>query len=483
VIVLEQASFSHRHTRTRFPFRYGIASMTELPHVFLRVRLRVEGQVGEGLAAEGLAPKWFTKNPATAFEEDLPDMARVLRAAVAHGLALPPKRNLFTWWRELYEAQSGWARAEGLPFLLAHLGTSLVERAVLDAFCRIRGIRFAEGMMRDAFGFRLGEIHPALPDQLTRQFLERGVAGHLVVRHTVGLGDPLTQADLAGEIPLLDGLPLALEEVIPHYGLTRFKIKLSGKLDQDKDRLGVLAKILPALSPDYRVTLDGNEQFVDVDSFREAWEALRAEPILQDLLGPARLALVEQPLHRDRAMGAQVGDALRRWPGRPPMIIDESDSELGTVAEALELGYAGSSHKNCKGVFKGIANGLLLDHRRADGAVQTGEDLANIGPVALLQDCSVMALLRVPDVERNGHHYFRGLTPFPPELGGAMVGACPDLYERRPDGTVSLRIRQGRLDLGAVLQGPFGQPLAPATVLELAGVTGGLPCDLADFSG
>jgi hypothetical protein len=35
--------FSHP-TRTRFPFRYGIASMTEVPHLFVRVRLEIGGK-------------------------------------------------------------------------------------------------------------------------------------------------------------------------------------------------------------------------------------------------------------------------------------------------------------------------------------------------------------------------------------------------------------------------------------------------------
>ena len=48
-------------TRTRFPFRYGIASMTDVPQVFLRAQISVEGKRQAGLAAEGLPPKWFTK--------------------------------------------------------------------------------------------------------------------------------------------------------------------------------------------------------------------------------------------------------------------------------------------------------------------------------------------------------------------------------------------------------------------------------------
>jgi len=113
---------------------------------------------------------------------------------------------------------------------------------------------------------------------------------------------------------------------------------------------------------------------------------------------------------------------------------------VGTVARALGLGYAGSSRKNCEGVFKGVANGILLAN--LPGAIQTAEDLANIGPVALLQDLAIVGLLRVPDVERNGHHYFRGLSPFPPNLGEAVLVAHPDLYEALSDGTATLETRR-----------------------------------------
>src|SRR5437899_6854079 len=68
-------------TRTRFPFRYGIASMTEVPHLFVRTRVTVAAKSSLGLTAEGLPPKWFTKNPATTFEQDLPEMLEVIRHA------------------------------------------------------------------------------------------------------------------------------------------------------------------------------------------------------------------------------------------------------------------------------------------------------------------------------------------------------------------------------------------------------------------
>ena len=82
---VDSISFRTRWMRTRFPFRYGIASMTEVPHVFVLLRGSVDGTACAGLASEGLPPKWFTKDPGTRFEEDLPAMVRVHPARLPLG--------------------------------------------------------------------------------------------------------------------------------------------------------------------------------------------------------------------------------------------------------------------------------------------------------------------------------------------------------------------------------------------------------------
>jgi hypothetical protein len=92
--------------------------------------------------------------------------------------------------------------------------------------------------------------------------------------------------------------------------------------------------------------------------------------------------------------------------------------------------------------------------------VLTGEDLANLGPVALLQDLAMMALLGVTHVERNGHHYYRGLSMFPKDWQEAALAAHGDLYRRHEQGFPALRVVAGRLDLGTVNAAPFG--VAPA---------------------
>jgi hypothetical protein len=168
--------------------------------------------------------------------------------------------------------------------------------------------------------------------------------------------------------------------------------------------------------------------------------------------------VIEQPLHRDVALQPEVGEAMRRWPSHLSIIIDESDGDLDSLPLALSLGYAGTSHKNCKGVFKGLANRCLLFHRDPEqwSWVMSGEDLANIGPVALLQDLAVCACMGLDHVERNGHHYFAGLSLFPAEVQGQMLSAHGDLYQPSRDGWPTLAISNGWLDLTSVNAAPLG---------------------------
>ena len=460
---VDTISFRTRWMRTRFPFRYGIASMTELPHVFVLLRGSVDGTACAGLASEGLPPKWFTKDPGTRFEEDLPAMVRVIRHAA--GLVTGSAHDsVFALWERLHSGQADWAGRQGIPPLLAHLGTSLVERAAIDAFCRGSGTTFARAVHDNLLGVDLGALHPELAGSRPADWLPPPLPS-VVARHTVGLGDPLLREQIPGEDRVADGLPHALADAAAAYGLTHFKIKVSGRLETDVARLHAVAEVLEATSPGFRFTLDGNEQYGDVATFREHWEAYRDEPALRSLFDGERLLFVEQPLHRDMALSGGVGKALASWPEAPPMIIDESDAELDSLRLALELGYRGTSHKNCKGVIKGMANRCLIEwHRRnrpdAGPWVMSGEDLANVGPVALLNDLAAMAVLGIGDVERNGHHYLAGLGMFPEALQAAVCRAHPDLYAMRPEGYASLRIAAGRLSTRSVLASPFGHGLA-----------------------
>jgi hypothetical protein len=456
---VEQVSLQMMNMTARMPFRYGIAKMTVVPHVFLRVLLSDGQRQAWGMAADHLPPKWFTKNPATPFRQEINEMLAVHQQAMASLEAIRYGDSVFDLWWQVYQRQRPWATERGLPPLLAGFGPALVERALMEAYCRLRGHSFHTELRGGAFGLQLGLIHPELRDQTVADLLPAEPLRQLTVRHTVGLSDPLTPEDISPGDRVNDGLPQSLLEAIRHYGLTHFKIKLMGDAVKDQERLTKIAALLEAeVGDNYAFTLDGNEQYQELRPFRQLWEALQAAPTLQDFL--KHLIFVEQPLHRDMALAAETRDALNDWTARPPMIIDESDAELRSVVTALECGYVGTSHKNCKGVFKGMANACLLAwHKRVRPArplILSGEDLCNVAPVALLQDCTVLASLGVTHAERNGHHYFAGLSMLSEPWQEAILAAHGDCFYRHPRGFPALKVTGGQIALDSLLAAPFG---------------------------
>ena len=379
-----------------------------------------------------------------------------IRAAVHHAGTLSAPTP-FLFWRELHAVQAAWGAANQLPPLLAHFGTSLVERAMLDAFCRAGGFPFAAALRENRFGYDLGALHASLAGTQPADWLPARPAETVFVRHTVGLLDPIVDGDIAPADRVDDGLPQSLEACVRFYGLRHFKIKIDADVARARERLRRIMNVLVRACPDgYAFSLDGNESFRDPAAFAAQMRILMAAGNLRHWFWP-NLLFIEQPLHRDVAL-TPAADWAAVWPDRPPIIIDESDAEIGSLPQALRLGYAGTSHKNCKGVFKGIANACLLAQRRAAGlpALLSGEDLTNVGPVSLLQDLAVQTVLGVGSVERNGHHYFAGLSQFPAGMQAHVLAHHGDLYIRSAAGWPRLDVRAGQVTLGSALHAPFG---------------------------
>jgi hypothetical protein len=422
--------------QTRMPFRYGIATLTSLPHLFLELQLEIDGKVHRGLAAENLAPKWFTKNPDTTPRQDIDEMLSVIRAACRIAEQAEPHSTVANLWRSIRNEQTRWGASEKIPPLLSNFGVTLVERAMIDAFCRATAQTFAAAVRSNAFRF------PFIPEDLPAEPLRS-----LTVRHTVGLADPLTDTEIPPAEKLDDGLPQSLEACVREYGLTHFKIKIGGDVNGDVARLRSIAAVLRD-QPKVAFTLDGNESYRDVDSFRAFWSAVKDQPFVR-----ASLLFVEQPLHRDVAFNA----GLETWPDRPPVIIDESDAEYDSFHRALGCGYVGTSFKSCKGVFKGLANSWLARwwrHKHGIPTILSAEDLTTIGPVSLMQDLAVVATLGISHVERNGHHYFRGLSMFPRDVQQQVLKHHGDLY--RDIGFPSLDINNGVISIDSIVDAPFG---------------------------
>ena len=190
-------------------------------------------------------------------------MLRVIShaAKLAEQIARSPV-SFFDFWRELYRQQSDWADARHIASLLANLGVSLVERAVLDGLCRVAGEPLHRMVATNRLGLRLGEIYAELGDAQPRDLLPAAPLPSCFVRHTVGLGDALSPADIPADERVDDGLPQDLESSIRAYGLRYFKVKLFADAERDLARLRELSRLLEReTGGEYFVTLDGNENF------------------------------------------------------------------------------------------------------------------------------------------------------------------------------------------------------------------------------
>ncbi len=444
--------------RTRMPFRYGIATLTALPHLFVTLLLEENGKSQKGIAADGLPPKWFTKDPEADFRDEVEDMMNVVESAGEIAQHCEPASTVFDLWNEIYTSQKQRYRDSNHPPLLWGFGVSLIERALIDAYCRLHNQPIGDVLRDNSLGIRLDALHDELSKTQPGDCLPPQPLNAIQVRHTVGLSDPLHDSDIPENERLNDGLPQSLEHCIKTYGLRFFKIKICADPETDIERLKKIAEIVRNYDlSNFYFTLDGNEQFESIEQFKNEYNTITSNPELEQFF--QHVLFIEQPLHRNVALNGEVKAGFEHWPDRPPFIIDESDGALGTAQEALTLGYHGTSHKNCKGIFKGIANACLIQKMQQEKGgkyILSGEDLANVGPVALLQDLTTLANLGITHAERNGHHYFAGLSMFEKSVQQQVLSHHADLYAPHANGFAALNIQQGEIKIDSLLQKPYG---------------------------
>jgi hypothetical protein len=70
-------------------------------------------------------------------------------------------------------------------------------------------------------------------------------------------------------------------------------------------------------------------------------------------------------------------------------------------------------------------------------------------------DLVVQACLGNASVERNGHHYFKGLSLFNASIQESALNSFPDLYVSESN-YVRLNIQNGVLPVHELLSFPFG---------------------------
>jgi L-alanine-DL-glutamate epimerase-like enolase superfamily enzyme len=429
----------------RLPFRFGVVTLTRCPQAFARSRVELEdGRSAWGGAAELMAPKWFDKNLALSNEDNFEQLRDVLRIAREATLADTTPDTAFGHFARRHDAVQAAAATRGYNLLLANYGPALVDRAVLDALCRATGLSFYAAMRGNlaGIGARRGEFAAFDWPRFLHSLAPRA---SIQARHTVGLVDAIGAADLQHAVG--DGLPETLEQVVARYGHRYFKLKVSGRVDDDLARLAAIAAVLDRAGSDYFVSLDGNEQYADADGVAELLARMQRTPALERLY--RAILFVEQPIARATALEADVHELARA----KPVIVDESDAELDSFVQARARGYTGISSKTCKGLYKSLLNAARCAAWNADEGgtryFMSGEDLTTQAGLAVQQDLALVNLLGITHVERNGHHYVNGMSALPPAEQQAFRAAHPDLYEQS-HGAVRLRIRDGSLALASL---------------------------------
>ncbi|MGB9367221.1 MAG: mandelate racemase [Xanthobacteraceae bacterium] len=467
------ADFFERPVKLRLPFRFGAVTVTQAPQMFVRVRIKLaDGREGDGVSAEMLVPKWFDKSPELTHEQNF-DQLRCSLAKARTSLLEAGFDTPFGLSASVDGPHHDACAAVGLNGLVASYGLALIERAIIDALGRIENTSVFDLVRTNRLGLNARTATDLAGFDFDKLLGSLAPARSIQARHTVGLVDALTRADTEGR-RLHDGLPESLEEIVATYGNCYFKLKVGGQVDTDIERLCGIAAVVDTIEAPYHVTLDGNEQYRDIDAVTELWRRIGQTPRLARL--KSSILFIEQPITRERALSAPVATLS----DDVPIEIDESDADVGTFPRARALGYRGVSSKSCKGFYRALINRARIEKWNAEEPgryFMSAEDLTTQAGVALQQDLALATLIGATHLERNGHHYVGRMVAAAPEQD-AFLRAHPDIYHRAADGSVQVTIRSGAIaigslatpglgvgpmpDFGAMSQSPLPTPLPQA---------------------
>jgi hypothetical protein len=442
--------------RLRMPFRFGVVTVTQGRQAVLRARIRLEdGTEHWGIAAESLVAKWFDKDPALSDAQNEHQLRRALEIAEAATLAAGAN-TAFGHFADTYAEVAAAAAREKLNPLVASYGRALLDRAMLDALLKARGASFWRGMRANIGGMAPHAVVPDLPGFDFGAMLAS-------LRHCRA---PCAAHGRAGG-PDHRGRPVRACGGRAAGDARRGRLRLPAPLLEAEGgrrcgrgcRAPVAHRLRPRPAAWRLPRLARRERAV-------RGRGGRARAVARDGGGAAPgHAVPVHPLHRaagearPRAGDRDAGACLRA-----AVIIDESDGPLDAFVTARGLGYAGVSSKSCKGVWRSLVN---LARCRAWNAAEgrdrhfmSAEDLTTLAGVCVQQDLALVALLGLPHVERNGHHFVDGFAGRPKAEAVRFMEAHPDLYADTPRGP-RLRIAEGVLEIGSLDTPGLGAAIEP----------------------
>src|SRR5882757_1343262 len=442
-ISVRDISFFERPIPFAKPFRFGSVVITSSVQVFVRAGIEIEGNGPSiGASAEMMASKWFDKRAHLSPQQTIDGLRRALSIARELYLARSGFDTAFGHHAAIIAAQVEACAKADIPPLAAGFGPAEIDKAILDALLRGTGVNFFDGMATNIAGID-ARLSPDLGGDAIAQFLAgRRRLERVAIRHTVGMDDKVE-----GE----GGVADAHENAGARY----FKLKLNGDPAHDAARLTRIGNELATLPHDYRVTLDANEQYADLNALGALVERLDRDRGLKPIA--TKLLYIEQPMPRDITRQSPLG-AL----GSRDFIIDEADDSYDAFREGRALGYRGISSKSCKGIYKSVINATRAAKWNAEGdkAFIAGEDLTCQVGLCVQQDLALGALIGVTHAERNGHHYVDGFGETPVAEAEAFLAAHPDLYTRDAN-KIRLAIHDGDLLTGSLTAPGFATSVHP----------------------
>ena len=456
---IEQAELLIRETTPdRSSFAIGAGKLAKRrPRAILLVRLLLTNDRGAsawGTSGDRPSFGWLDKRPEFGPDEKLQrlfDLVRVARDVYLQNTFDSPEQH----WYDCHQEIVRLGAEQGHETLSSAFASALMERAMLDAFCRLHGRSMFDALKTQLLKPDFTAIDPSVKGLELDQLLPSQPLTRFFIRHTVGLSDPLLDSDITKEERINDGEPESLEEYAQRDGLRYFKVKISGDPQRDLERLERIWDVLVKVDMPV-VTLDGNESYKDIDAFARFVESLEKR-----VLGLYQhIAFIEQPLTRQLTMDLETASVIKKISQDKRLVIDEADGGLDSFARAREVGYLGVSHKNCKGFFKSLLNRMRCHLSADQGAFQSAEDLSLMPLVPIHQDFAALGILGITHCERNGHHYGFGLSHLSPHEQELALKHHGELYTRRGD-QVFLNIRGGQVRCESLQCPGFGVQFEP----------------------
>lgn len=434
--------------QARIPFRFGDGAIRRVPALFVRVGIEAAGKKrANGLSAECLLPGRADGDSAAAYRRHVEEAILAFRTAREVFLDVGSRSTAaHELWESAYPRTIEKGMLAGLDAATCVAGSSLLERAAVDAVSKLKGLSLHEMLRQDLLGTRTSK---AVPEEPVSEFS---------FRHTIGILDPLTVNEIPPAARVADSLPQALEEHIEFYGFRSFRVELSGEAERDLERLTRLAVLLDQrCRGGYRVALDGRERFPDASALEALLEALRARPYGPEFLGS--IQHFERLFPRGAALEPAIAGEISRISKWAPVVVEDDGDALDFVERAVELGYKGFAHSNRRGFFKSLKTRGSIARAEAKAGppslFQTSEDAASPPIVGFQQELAALSALGISVFGSSAHQVFHGLDHIPVAEATAALIEHPDLYEQRGK-SVFVRIEEGRILARSIHAAGFG---------------------------